>query len=110
MPNIKIYIDTKAHPKAEAAIAEILPQFRDLLCESLLVGPSACQMAILSVQALQDQPDVNVELMILPSPHRTRDVLEKLGKEIQSLLNGVTGLHIAVRVAQLDPASYVALK
>jgi hypothetical protein len=53
---------------------------------------------------------VNVELFILPKPERTREKLLALAGMIRARLEPITGASVAVRIAQLDAATYVALK
>lgn len=109
MPNAKIYVDQTVWTQHQE-IGALLPPLRDLLCDRLSVGPAACQLAVLPVHGLPDQPLINVELHILPAPDRTRDLLTSLATAIQQLLAGVVAGKIAVRIATLDPETYVALK
>lgn len=109
MPNAKIYVDQTVWIRRDEIVA-LLPRLRDLLCLRLSVGPAACQLAVLPVHGLPDQPLVNVELHVLPAPDRTRELLTSLAAAIQQLLAGVVAGKIAVRIATLDPETYVALK
>lgn len=74
------------------------------------MGPAACQLAILPVLGLPDQPPVNLEAMILPHPDRSREKLLALSQTIREMLSPITDAHVAVRIAHLDPTTYVALK
>ena len=108
MPNIKIFVD---EAKYEAARGEALMQaLRRLVCAELSVPPAACQLAILPVQALADQPQVNAELAILRHPDRGVAVLQGLAQKVQDLVAADLGLSVAVRITSLDPAHYLALK
>lgn len=109
MPNAKIYVDQTVWTRREDIVA-LLPQLRDLFCHRLSVGPAACQLAVLPVYGLTDQPLINVELHILPAPDRTRELLASLAAAIRQLLAAVVAEKIAVRIATLDPQTYVALK
>lgn len=109
MPNAKIYVDQTIWNQKEDVVS-LLPQLRELFCRDLNVGPGACQLAILPVHGLPDQPQVNVELHILPAPDRSRELLGLLAAAIQKLLASVVAGQIAVRIATLDPQTYVALK
>lgn len=109
MPNAKIYVDQTAWSQKDDIIG-LLPQLRDLLCRELSVGPVACQLAVLPVHGPPDQPQINVELHILPTADRTRELLSSLAVAIRLLMASVVAGHIAVRIAQLDPHTYVALK
>lgn len=113
MPNAKIYVDQTVWIRRDEIVA-LLPRLPDLLCLRLSVGPAACQLAVLPVRGLPDQPLINVELHILPAPDRTSELLTSLAAAIRQLLAGamagkMTG-KIAVRIATLDPETYVALK
>lgn len=110
MPNMKIYADEKRSRGLIEAPDAFLANCRDLLCRVLRVPPSACQLALLSVRGLEDQPHVNIELSILPGADRSRALLESLAGEVRRLLLDLTGLEAAVRISQLDPETYVALK
>lgn len=59
---------------------------------------------------MADLPRVNAELHILPRADRTRDRITEVAGELRVLLGKATGQHVAVRVALLDAATYVALK
>lgn len=92
MPNLKIFVDEALLPERRAALTQALGPIRALLCRELAVPPAACQLAVVPVIALPDQPPVNAELHILPRPERTRARVE------------------ALCAAALDPETYVALK
>jgi hypothetical protein len=110
LPNAKIYLDHFVWVQHAEGIAALLPQLRDLLCSALNVGSDACQIVALEAYGLPDQPQINFELHILPAPDRTRDLLISLAEAIRRLLETVTVAKIAVRIATLDPKTYVALK
>lgn len=110
MPNVKIHIEEAVLAPCRAALVADLPGLRDMLCAELLVDHAACQLAIVSVLGLPGQPPVNVELHILPKADRTRARLLALVGLIRERLTPITGAAVAVRIAQLDAGSYVALK
>ena len=110
MPNLKIHIDQSLLEQVEGPIAALLAPLRGLLCQSLAVTPAACQLAVIAVRGLPDQPLVNVELAILPRPERTREKVTATCAAIQAMVAEAAGTHVAVRCSQLDPATYVALK
>ena len=110
MPNVKIYIDETCYDALRPAVSSLLPELRAMLCDRLEVASAACQFAVLPVLALHDQPRINVELHVMPRPSRTRDRLEQVGREMRDALSRISGLTVAVRIAQLDAATYVALK
>ena len=110
MPNVKIYVDEAAFDAVRQGIAARLPALRVMLCERLAVDPAACQFAVLPVLALEDQPRINTELHILPHAARSRPRLQEVAAEIRSMLAEASGLSVAVRIATLDPVTYVALK
>ncbi|ACM40090.1 MULTISPECIES: hypothetical protein [Rhizobium/Agrobacterium group] len=110
MPNLKIYVDETIFEASRASFHEALPRIRDLLCEAFQVAPSACQLAVIPVVGLPDQPQLNIELLILPHTKRTETVIRAAAEKLRDLLNTATGAHGAVRIAHLDPVTYVALK
>lgn len=107
MPNVKIYIDEACYDAVRPTVSGLLPELRAMLCRLLEVPPAACQFAVLPVLALPDQPDINVELHLMPRP---RDRLEQVAAGLRDSLSRVSGLTVAVRIALLDAATYVALK
>lgn len=110
MPNVKIYVDETSYGACRAALAEALPVLRERLCRELKVEATACQFAVIPVLAMPDQPGVNVEMQIMPRPDRTRELLHGVCEGLRALVGEATGARVAVRVAVLDPATYVALK
>lgn len=110
MPNVKIYIDETIYPAARAGLAALLPDLRAMLCEALTVDLAACQFALIPVAGMGDQPGVNAELAILPHPDRTRAKILAVAERVRGMLAPVTGQRVAVRIATLDAATYVALK
>lgn len=110
MPNVKIYVEDALFAKTRAALqAQLLP-IRDMLCAELKVDILACQFAVLPVLAMADLPLVNVEMMILPRPERTREVVLAVCQSLRQMIGSATGVHVAIRVSELDSATYVALK
>ncbi|API57707.1 MULTISPECIES: hypothetical protein [Rhizobium] len=110
MPNIKIYMDQGLPEHTQVGVRENLAPLREIVCRTLKVESSACQLAILLAYGLADQPVVNIEVAILPKPDRTRPVLSDLAEKIQkSIANAVNG-PVAVRLSVLDPTMYISLK
>lgn len=110
MPNVKIFVDETLYPACQPALRAALGPLRDMLCKELQVDFAACQLAVLPVDGLPDQPPVNVELSILPRPERTRALILSVCGQVRALLGQATGAHVAVRVTSLDPETYIALK
>lgn len=110
MPNVKIFVDDSLYPALRAPVMATLEPLRDLLCTRFDVDVPACQFAVVPVGAMPDLPRVNVEMAILPRPDRTRMKVTAVSEEVRSILKAATGVHVAVRVVHLDPATYVALK
>ncbi|MFW8588239.1 hypothetical protein ACOJBM_35530 [Rhizobium beringeri] len=71
MPNIKIYMDQGLPEHTQVGVRENLAPLREIVCRTLKVESSACQLAILLAYGLADQPVVNIEVAILPKtgPH-----------------------------------------
>ncbi|MEQ6917425.1 hypothetical protein [Halomonas aquatica] len=110
MPNLKIYVDESIQTEHYRQVAGVLPDLRDMLCRELAVPTEACQLAIVTVLGLPDQPLVNAEIMILPKSDRTPQKLRAVCDRIRQILSEVSGAHVAVRAATLDPETYIALK
>lgn len=110
MPNVKIFVDDTLYPGCQAALARALPALRQLLCREFSVDIPACQFAVMPVMAMPDLPRVNVEMLILPHPDRTRDHVLQVCQQTRALMQDTTGAHTAIRVSFLDPATYIALK
>jgi len=110
MPNVKIFVDEVHYPTLRDNLAAALPDLRAMLCAALTVDLAACQFAVIPVLALPDQPALNAELHILPRTERTPRALRQAAQELSDRLRRVTGHHAAVRIATLDPVTYIALK
>ncbi|WP_114964809.1 hypothetical protein [Alkalilacustris brevis] len=110
MPNLKIYVDEKLMPERREAIAESLKAVREAMCDKLEVEPSACQIAVVPVLALPDQPGANVEISMLPRPARTPERLSELGEQLRDLVGGAAGVPVAVRAWTVDAEKYVSVK
>lgn len=110
MPNVKIYVEEQVFAERRASLAAALQPIRDMLCADLKVEIAACQFAVLPVMAMADLPLVNVEMFILPRPERTREVVLAVCQSLREMLQAATGVHVAIRVSHLDPATYIALK
>ena len=110
MPNVKIYVDETLYPACRDRLAAALGPLRDLMCREFGVEVPACQFAVLPVMAMADLPPVNVEVMLLPRPERTRQAVTRVGLTLREILGLATGAHVAIRVAFLDPETYIALK
>lgn len=110
MPNVKIYVDEAVYKSHTAALTDALLPLRDIVSEHLEAPHSACQLALISIVGLSDQPAVNVEISIMPRSNRTKETLESMGAELQRLLGEITKQSVAFRCAQLDPSTYVTLK
>jgi hypothetical protein len=95
--------------QSEALLA-CLPQLRQLLCEKLGVVPNGCQLTVIVIEGPADQPAVNVEMAYLASPKRTRSRIEDLARAMSDLVGEADATPVAVRCAQLDPRTYLALK
>lgn len=111
MPNVKLFVDDTLWPQRAEALRARLAPMRALLCHALEVPVAACQLAIVPVWGMEDQPNLNIELSLLPRPDRTRSKLEGLGGELRALFAPAVGdARVAVRFSALDPETYVALK
>ena len=110
MPNVKIYVDDTLFPDLRARLEPMLAPVRAMLCRELGVDAAACQVAVIPVLAMPDQPPINTEMLILPRPDRTREAVTRVGQRLRDMIGTATGRHVAVRVSALDPDTYVALK
>ena len=110
MPNVKIYLDSTHWELSSGALREELPELCVLICEVLDVDRSACHLTLIGVEAPGGQPPINVELAILPRADRTPDILRAVAGRLRDRIADVSGLSAAVRIATLDPQTYVALK
>lgn len=110
MPNVKLYIEAGLGTERLSSAQASLPRLRELLCRELNVDQSACQLAVVVVHGLQDQPLVNAEMLILPRAERTRERIIEVCAMVQSLLTDTIGFKTAVRSSMLDDATYIALK
>jgi hypothetical protein len=110
MPNTKFYIDSRCGTGTRETVTHMLPEIRAMLCDRLQVPTEACQFAVIEVAGLDDQPEISIELQLLPSPARTHQLLNCVAERLRDMLSTPTGLRVAVRMSAVDPVSYVALK
>ena len=110
MPNVKLFTDRQLVEDLGQSLLDMLPLLRDLLCDRLGVTASACQIVIVPVYGLQDQPPVNLELHILPRADRTPDRIRSICLDIKTMVDQTTQKPSAIRCAMLDPSTYVAIK
>lgn len=110
MPNVKIYVDEALYQDRKTALTELLPHLREALCRELSVPSAACQLAVMPVLGLQDQPKANFEVQYLGIKSRTPQMIETACMVFQGLLADCLGHVPAVRATPLDPETYVALK
>ena len=110
MPNLRLSIDRDAPADVRARLAAGLVDVRAILIDRLPAERAACQLAVVEVAALPDQPGINAELFVLPNAQRTRARLEEVGAALRDHLHALTGLTVAVRIAHLDPDTYVAVR
>lgn len=110
MPNLKLFLDTRHAATVEPLAPALMEGLRAQLCRTLSVPPAACQLAVVPVAGLPDQPAVNAELMVMPAAGRDRAAIQALAAEIRMTIAEATGLEAAVRIAFLDPQTYVVLK
>lgn len=110
MPNVKIFIDEGLYAERKEQIKDMLPSLRETLCETLSVGAAACQLAVIPVLGLPDQPLANLEFQYLGTESRTPDFIRGLCIQYRDILEGVLGCVPAVRATPLDVNTYVAVK
>ena len=110
MPIAKVFVDESIYSQCESKLMDALPSIRDMLCAELVVPVEACQLNIVPVAGLQDQPLANVEIKILAAPDRTPEKVRGVCNRLRYMVAGITGVRTAVRASMLDPKAYIALK
>ena len=110
MPNLKIYLAEPLWDSHGPALLAALPALRDRLMQDLGVPRAACQLAVVPVHGLPDQPQCNVEIALLRHPDRTPDRIGALCEALRAQLAPILGTPPALRATALDPAHYVTLK
>jgi hypothetical protein len=110
MPNMKLFVDKDLLSRREAEIAAMLAPLRDLACRELAVPASACQLAVIGVIGLPDQPLANLEFQYLATPARTPARIGEVCAAFRAFLVQPLDTSPAIRATPLDPATYVALK
>ena len=110
MPNLKLFVDERIHDAKKDALRAMLPTLRSAVCEQLSVQVSACQLAVIPVMGLDEQPLANLELQYLAKPDRTPDMIRAACTVFSGLVQDALGSVPAVRATPLDPVTYVALK
>ncbi|MEL6463642.1 MAG: hypothetical protein AAFQ58_01635 [Pseudomonadota bacterium] len=108
MPNLKVFVDDEALPRGLPAAGR--NELRQVLIEHLNVPLAACQVAVVPVQGLPDQPLANIELSIMQHPDRTKEALSHLGAALQAVMRSHADVHSAFRCTLINPEAYVAMK
>lgn len=107
---MKPFVDQDLLAARQTEISAQLAPLRDLACRELCVPASACQLAVVSVIGLPDQPLANLEFQYLALPERTPEKICQVCAVFRDFLAPLLGSAPAVRATPLDLASYVALK
>ena len=110
MPNIKLFVDHQLLAARHAEISAQLAPLRELACHLLSVPASACQLAVIAVIGLKDQPLANMEFQYLATAERTPERIGQVCAAFSSFLTVPLGVTPAIRSTPLDPTTYVALK
>lgn len=110
MPNFKIFIDQSVGQPRILALQAQLGVIRALLCSKLAVPPSGCQLAVVPVLGLAEQPLANAELLYLRRPERTQTLIAELCQDLRRLIEEPLGLSPAVRAMIIEPENFVGLK
>lgn len=110
MPNMKLFVDQELLSARHAEISAQLGPLRDLACHLLSVPASACQLAVIGVIGLKDQPLANMEFQYLATAERTPERIGEVCAAFRSFLAASLGITPAIRSTPLDPTTYVALK
>ena len=110
MPNIKLFVDQSLLAARESDLRPLLLALREIACRDLAVPASGCQLAVVGVIGLPDQPMVNLEFHYLAKPERTTAVIGQLCAALADCVSAALDTHAAVRAMPLDPASFVARK
>lgn len=110
MPNVKIYVDQSVHKERAKALQDLLPRLREAVCEGLNAKPAACQIVVIPVYGMPDQPLANLEVHYLGTPARTTQIVRAACETFRDLLVEVIGSPVAVRATPLIPETYVSVK
>lgn len=110
MPNVKIFVNQTVFETRRTEIDSMLSKLRDSLCVELSVPVSACQLAVIPVLGMLDQPQANMEIQYLGNAERTPEMITVACKVFSEIIAPAVGSLPAVRATSLDPNTYVALK
>lgn len=91
-------------------LVALLPHLREMICALLKVPAGNCQLALLPVAGLPDQPALAMELSIMPKADRTRAVLENVAESLRAAMAERIGCPAVVRIEQLNPETFVMAK
>jgi hypothetical protein len=110
VPNLKIYVEEAIWREKTKVLAEMLTRIPGVLCEGLTVNRSACQVALIPVCGLEDQAQITAELLTLPKPDRSRQVITAVCERLRDMLSEATGEGSAVRAMSINPETYVVVR
>jgi hypothetical protein len=110
MPNVKFFIEESLLREKSAHIDELLNQTRETIIAGLGVTLAACHIVVLGVRSLTGQTPVNIELVLLQNPGRTRDVIERLCGQLRDTAVRMLDVPSAVRCAMTEPETYIVIR
>lgn len=110
MPNVKILVDESVLAERREQVRSTLGPLRDLICEQMHVPASACQIVVIPVIGLPDQPCANMDMFNISREGRTRNMVESACAAFQTLLETALEGKVAVRAIGFDQNDYVSLK
>ncbi|WP_422367479.1 hypothetical protein [Pelagibius sp.] len=110
MPNVKIQVEEATLAEQRHKVLEVLDPLRQLICEKMGVPASACQIVVIPVMGLPDQPVANMDMFYISREGRTRDMVEGACVAFRALLESALDNKVAVRAIGFDQQTYLSLK
>lgn len=110
MPNVKIHVDTALLSRATVEVDALLLQIRDMIITALGVTVEACHIVALAVRSPPGQTPVNIELVLLQKPDRSRSAVQDLCARLRDLAERALGAPAAIRCTLADHNTYIVIR
>lgn len=110
MPLLKVYVDALLWSERGEVMRKSLTEIHSYLCETFKVDASVCQILVIPLHGLPNQPLIAAEIQFMSKSERTRELILSAGDQLRRMLGGDWSESVVIRITQLDPERYIAIK
>lgn len=110
MPNVKFHVADALLAKAAPQVDALLLQSRDMIATDLGVTEAACHIVALAVRSPAGQTPVNIEIVLLQRPGRSRSTVEQVCARLRDLAERVLKVPAAIRCTLAEHDTYIVIR